>query len=26
LTFGPTRLLPKLIRSRVDFLLAGFSH
>ncbi len=25
-TFGPTRLLPKLIRSRVDFLFAGFSH
>ena len=24
--FGPTRLLPKLIRSRVDFLFAGFSH
>jgi hypothetical protein len=25
-TFGPARLLPKLIRSRVDFLFAGFSH
>jgi hypothetical protein len=25
-TFGPTGLLPKLIRSRVDFLFAGFSH
>src|SRR5437870_6275411 len=25
-TFGPTGLLPKLIRSCVDFLFAGFSH
>jgi len=25
-TFGPARLLPKLIRSRVDFPFAGFSH
>src|SRR5438034_10508589 len=25
-TFGPTGLLPKQIRSRVDFLFAGFSH
>ena len=25
-TFGPTRLLPKLIRSRVDFPFAGFSQ
>ena len=25
-TFGPTSLLPKLIRSSVDFLFAGFSH
>jgi hypothetical protein len=25
-TFGAARLLPKLIRSRVDFLFAGFSH
>jgi hypothetical protein len=25
-TFGPPRLLPKLIRSRVDFLFTGFSH
>jgi hypothetical protein len=25
-TFGSARSLPKLIRSRVDFLFAGFSH